>query len=125
MRLLLSNLSAKGVVTCMQHGLCHNRPCLKLTLTCSLWPVKCALPYHNALHLSPCFACVQKRLLPKAADTKDENKDNKQSPQQEHEVVDLRDLTRQQRQMIVDNALATHEQSNEVLLEKYAARAET
>lgn len=40
------------------------------------------------------------------------------------EVVDLRDLTRQQRQQIVDNALATNEQSNEVLLENYAERAD-
>ncbi|KAL3152681.1 hypothetical protein ABBQ38_012276 [Trebouxia sp. C0009 RCD-2024] len=40
------------------------------------------------------------------------------------ELVDLRDLNRQQRQQIVDNALATNEQSNELLLEKYAGRAE-
>ena len=40
------------------------------------------------------------------------------------ELVDLRDLNRQQRQQIVDNALATNEQSNELLLEKYAERAE-
>ena len=40
------------------------------------------------------------------------------------ELVDLRDLNRQQRQQIVDNALATNEQSNEILLEKYAERAE-
>lgn len=40
------------------------------------------------------------------------------------ELVDLRDLNRQQRQQIVDNALATNEQSNEGLLEKYAERAE-
>lgn len=41
-----------------------------------------------------------------------------------HELVDLRDLNRQQRQQIVDDALATNEQSNEVLLERYAERAE-
>lgn len=40
------------------------------------------------------------------------------------ELVDLRDLNRQQRQQIVDNALATNEQSNELLLQKYAERAE-
>lgn len=69
---------------------------------------------------------MQKRLLPKPAesDTK-EAKSGKQQPQQEEqEVVDLRDLNRTQRQRIVDNALATHEQSNEVLLEKYAERAQ-
>ena len=39
------------------------------------------------------------------------------------EVVDLRELNRAQRQQNVDNALATNEQSNEVLLERYAERA--
>ncbi|KAL8661472.1 MAG: hypothetical protein Q9202_005591 [Teloschistes flavicans] len=60
-----------------------------------------------------------KRLLPKAteSDPKDRKADKQQPQDQETEVVDLRDLTRQQRQLIVDNALATHEQSNEVLLE--------
>lgn len=49
---------------------------------------------------------------------------NDQGAAESAEVVDLRDLNRQQRQQIVDNALATNEQSNEVLLEKYAERAE-
>jgi hypothetical protein len=40
------------------------------------------------------------------------------------EVVDLRNLNRSQRQQIVDNALATDEQSNEVLLQRYADRAD-
>lgn len=40
------------------------------------------------------------------------------------EVVDLRNLNRSQRQQIVDNALATNEQSNEVLLHQYADRAD-
>ena len=40
------------------------------------------------------------------------------------ELVDLRDLNRAQRQQIVDNALATNEQSNEVLLDNYAQRAD-
>lgn len=53
-----------------------------------------------------------------------DGKDNIGKQQHQEEVVDLRKLTRQQRQMIVDSALATHEQSNEMLLEKYAARAE-
>ena len=53
-----------------------------------------------------------------------DGKDNIGKQRHQEEVVDLRKLTRQQRQIIVDNALATHEQSNEVLLEKYAARAE-
>lgn len=53
-----------------------------------------------------------------------DGKDNTGKQHHQEEVVDLRKLTRQQRQTIVDNALATHEQSNEVLLEKYAARAE-
>ena len=41
-----------------------------------------------------------------------------------HKVRHLRDLSQHQRQQIVDNALATNEQSNDVLLEKYAERAE-
>lgn len=40
------------------------------------------------------------------------------------EVVDLRNLNRSQRQQIVDNALAIDEQSNEVLLQRYADRAD-
>ena len=44
--------------------------------------------------------------------------------EEEAELVDLRDLNRSQRQQIVDNALATNEQSNEVLLERYAERAD-
>lgn len=69
-------------------------------------------------------ACVQKRLLPKATESDIKDHENDKQQPQDQEIVDLRDLTRQQRQLIVDNALATHEQSNEVLLEKYAARAE-
>ena len=38
-------------------------------------------------------------------------------------VVNMGELTGQGRQQIVDNALATNEQSNEILLERYADRA--
>lgn len=55
---------------------------------------------------------------------KDEGQNHDTQKHETSELVDLRDLNRQQRQQIVDNALATNEQSNEVLLEKYAERAE-
>ena len=77
----------------------------------------------QAFHHAP---FMQKRLLPKPAesDTKEAKHGKRQPQQEEQELVDLRDLNRPQRQRIVDNALATHEQSNEVLLEKYAERAQ-
>ena len=77
---------------------------------------------------------TQKRLLVNPA-SKDKNNGACKSTDKEdgedhdvekhatNELVDLRDLSQQQRQQIVDNALATNEQSNEVLLEKYAERA--
>lgn len=55
---------------------------------------------------------------------KDDGQDHDTGKHETRELVDLRDLNRQQRQQIVDNALATNEQSNEVLLERYADRAE-
>ena len=82
-----------------------------------------------------CAVNLQKRLLVTPA-SKDKSSDAHRDTEQDDgidqdtgkheksEVVDLRDLDRQQRQQIVDNALATNEQSNEVLLERYAERAE-
>lgn len=78
---------------------------------------------------------MQKRLLvtsvskDKSSDAhqnaeKDDGKNYDTEKTETREMVDLRDLNCQQRQKIVDNALATNEQSNEVLLEKYAERAE-
>ncbi len=55
---------------------------------------------------------------------KDAVQDDKQGKEGRSEVVDLRDLSRSQRQQIVDNALATNEQSNKVLLQQYADRAD-
>ena len=78
---------------------------------------------------------IQKRLLVTPA-SKDKSSDAHKNSEEDagqdddlgrhetSELVDLRDLNRQQRQQIVDNALATNEQSNEVLLERYAERAE-
>lgn len=57
-------------------------------------------------------------------DTQQDGKKNGTEKKGKVEVVDLRDLNRSQRQQIVDNALATNEQSNEVLLERYAERAD-
>ncbi len=54
----------------------------------------------------------------------DAAQDGKQGKEGKSEVVDLRNLSRPQRQQIVDNALATNEQSNEVLLQRYADRAD-
>lgn len=80
-------------------------------------------------------ALLQKRLLvtPGSKDQsndahknieKDDGPDHDVETHETSELVDLRDLNRQQRQQIVDDALATNEQSNEVLLERYAERAE-
>ena len=74
---------------------------------------------------------MQKRLLvsptsegkPDAAQEHNDGQEDGTGKSTKSEVVDLRDLKRSQRQQIVDNALATNEQSNEVLLEKYAGRA--
>ena len=52
------------------------------------------------------------------------SKSHEAQQKSEAELVDLRDLNRAQRQQIVDNALATNEQSNEVLLDNYAQRAD-
>ena len=68
-----------------------------------------------------------KSRVSKDKSNQDAVQDGKQgSPGEEgkSEVVDLRDLNRSQRQQIVDNALATNEQSNEVLLQRYADRAD-
>ena len=54
----------------------------------------------------------------------DAAQDHKQGKEGKSEVVDLRNLNRSQQQQIVDNALATNEQSNEVLLQRYADRAD-
>ncbi len=54
----------------------------------------------------------------------DATQDQKQGKEGKSEVVDLRNLSRSQRQHIVDNALATNEQSNEVLLQQCADRAD-
>ncbi|KAA6418150.1 MAG: ATP-binding cassette transporter [Trebouxia sp. A1-2] len=79
---------------------------------------------------------MQKRLLITPAPQNGKRKDNSdqdaaQDGKQgslgkggQSEVVDLRNLSRPQRQQIVDNALATNEQSNEVLLQRYADRAD-
>ena len=79
---------------------------------------------------------MQKRLLVTPATQKgkshvskdnpdqDAAQDDKQGKEVKSEVVDLRSLSRSQRQQIVDNALATDEQSNEVLLQRYADRAD-
>lgn len=79
---------------------------------------------HDLIHRNPAVG-LQKRLLPKPVE-QDDGRDNssKVAQQGQEEVVDLRKLNRQQRRLIVDNALATNEQSNEVLLEKYAGRAD-
>ena len=73
---------------------------------------------------------MQKSLLVTSASENRSNTHKDEAPNHDtekhgtSELVDLRDLNRQQRQQIVDNALATNEQSNEGLLEKYAERAE-
>ncbi len=57
-------------------------------------------------------------------DADKEGKSGNAEQQGNAELVDLRDLDRTQRQQIVDNALATNEESNETLLERYAERAD-
>ena len=57
-------------------------------------------------------------------DAAQDDKQGKPGKEGKSEVVDLRKLSRLQRQQIVDNALATNEQSNEVLLQRYADRAD-